>query len=353
MATLHDDVSLNGSDTSVLPSRVAVEPVARMVCLGASFAAFQRDQPLLVVANPPGPVLGRFTCALYECGPWRPVVGRPGDQRRAPFFFRRTSRHPIVVVHVPRQDMHLAPNRHARSDALFDIEFHCQATTPYLVVQCRPERSAATLAAMIEAILNRRSVRWGFDGEPISSTVVDRIVACGLSAPSSKNAQPWRIHVVDDRALLGEIADEVRAGHGRDSYVPIDPATGQSRDWSSTVVESADVLAQVSLGLFVENNGAFSAGRRTVAAAEDAYRVNALVGYGFEMVGLGAAIQSMWLAAGDLGLAGVFMGDVLIAEDAIRERLGFVGDLVGVLALGHTTGTPTPKAQADGRVVRH
>ena len=86
-------------------------------------------------------------------------------------------------------------------------------------------------------------------------------------------------------------------------------------------VQSADVLAQVSLGLFVENIGAFSAGRHTVAAAPDAYRVNALVGYGFEMIGLGAAIQSMWLAAGELGLAGVFMGDVLIAEDAIRERL--------------------------------
>ena len=207
---------------------------------------------------------------------------------------------------------------------------------------------------MIETILTRRSIRWGFDGEPVELDLIDRVVACGLCAPSSKNAQPWRIHVVTDGAVLGELADAVRTGYGIETYLPIDPATGLPRtDWDSTVIESADILAQVSVGLFVENRGAFSDGRRTVARSPDEVRENALVGYGFEMVGLGAAIQNMWLAATELGLGGVFMGDVLIAEDLIRKRLGMKGDLVGVLAIGRTAGRPTPKVQADGRVVRH
>jgi nitroreductase len=207
---------------------------------------------------------------------------------------------------------------------------------------------------VLDTILGRRSIRWGFDGRPVPEDVIEQILRCGLTAPSSKNAQPWRIHVVNDRSMLAELANAVLGGRSPDTYVPIDPATGEPRpDWDSTVAESAEVLAQVSLGLFVENRGKFSDGRRTVAQADDDVRENALIGYGFEMVGLGAAIQNMWLAARELGLAGVFMGDVLIAEETIRARLGMRGDLLGVLALGYSNATPAPKELAPDRVVRH
>lgn len=230
--------------------------------------------------------------------------------------------------------------------------------------------------AVIRTILERRSIREGFDGTPVSPTVLDEIVRCGLAAPSSKNARPWRIHVVTDRALIGRLADameearqethhvaamdasQTSAGVSarRWSSVPIDPATGNAREeWSSTVCESSDVLRQVSVAFFVENRGRFSDGRRTVCRAEADVRENALIGYGFEMLGLGAAIQNMWLAANAAGLDGSFMGDVLIAEDAIRAALSMSGDLVGVLALGTTSGIPSPRQpfEFDDTAVRH
>jgi nitroreductase len=206
---------------------------------------------------------------------------------------------------------------------------------------------------MIEGILARRSIRSGFEPRTVPSQLVERIVSCALVAPSSKNAQPWRIHAVSSPALLAEFANAVAHAKGAESYVPLDPATGRSHGWRSTVVESAELLRQVPLGLFVENTGRFSRGRRTVAATSGSVLESALQAYGFELMGLGAAVQNMWLAAEASGLRGVFMGDVVIAEEAIGKRLRFDGDLVGVLALGYTSGEPTPKQLLSNRVVLH
>ena len=78
---------------------------------------------------------------------------------------------------------------------------------------------------VIAAMLARRSIREGFDGQPIPGAVLREIVRCGLAAPSSKNAQPWRMHVVTDRATLGVLADAVEKAKGVDEYVPHDPAS--------------------------------------------------------------------------------------------------------------------------------
>lgn len=199
----------------------------------------------------------------------------------------------------------------------------------------------------------RRSIRDGFDDRPVALDVVRAIVGEGLSAPSSKNAQPWRMHVVANRQTLGGIADAVQSTRNAARYVPIDPATGKPRQWTSTVVESAEVLRGVAVGIFVENRGDFSGGRATVAAADDAIRVSALVGYSLEMAGVGAAIQNMWLSAAAHGLAAVFMGDVAVAEEYIAGLLGLRGDLIGVLAIGQSNGAPVPKRLADDRCVWH
>lgn len=207
---------------------------------------------------------------------------------------------------------------------------------------------------MVDAIRERRSVRQGFRDQAVPEEMIEEIIACGLASPSSKNAQPWRLHVVTNRQVLGELADAVQHARFGDMYVPIDPATGEPRpDWPSTVSESASVLRAAPLGLFIENLGCFSGGRHNIAVASDDVREDALIGYGLEMIGHGAVIQSMWLAGVSMGLVGVFMGDVLIAEPTIRERLGMEQDLVGVLALGFgETGAP-PKRLAADRVVRH
>lgn len=214
-------------------------------------------------------------------------------------------------------------------------------------------RAGDTVRPMIDTILGRRSIREGFEDRAVPEETIRSIVACGAHSPSSKNAQPWRLHVVTDRALLRSLASAVLHAKNPDRYVPLDPATGAPRQWDSTVAESAYALGAVPLAIFVENLGRFSSGRATVARAGGNVLRSALVGYGFEMIGLGACIQSMWLAAEHHGLRGVFMGDPLIAETQIGAALGTTNDLAGVLCLGYSTVEPYPRKLEDGRVVWH
>ena len=52
----------------------------------------------------------------------------------------------------------------------------------------------------------RASVR-AFDHEAVSRKMLDEILACGHTAPSVGNAQPWRFHVVEDPALSARVLD--------------------------------------------------------------------------------------------------------------------------------------------------
>jgi len=199
---------------------------------------------------------------------------------------------------------------------------------------------------VIAAVLARRSIREGFDRKPIPGPVLREIVRCGLAAPSSKNAQPWRMHVVTDCATLGGLAAAVEHAEGVEEYVPHDPATGRPRPaYVSTVRESAQVLREVSAAIFMENRGLFSNGRAGLISATRPALAGSLMGFALEMIGIGAAIENMWLAAEALGVRVAFMGDVVIAEDDIGRTLGLTGDLVGVLALGFSDVPLPPRRQ--------
>jgi nitroreductase len=216
-----------------------------------------------------------------------------------------------------------------------------------------------TAPTTLDVILSRRSIRTGFTAEPVSAQQLRQVVAAGLAAPSSKNAQPWRLHVVTDTTVLRRLAEMVASKENRETYVPHDPRNGAPfPQYQSTVGESVNVLQRVPVAIWVENLGAFSGGRPTLATARPKALAGALEGYGLELIGIGAAIENMWLAAHSLGLGAAFMGDVVIAEDLVRVELGLTGDLVGVLVAGHSSAQPTPPMDQrafpdDERVVWH
>ena len=206
----------------------------------------------------------------------------------------------------------------------------------------------------ITAILERRSIRRGFDGAAIDDDALATILACACAAPSSKDEQPWVIHAVRDSAVLASVADAMTEDPRAMGYVPIESGTGTPRKrYGSSVVESAGVLRSVGLALFVEDNCSFSGGRSSFRR-RDEHLQEALLGYAFEIFGVAAAVQNMWLAAHTLGLAGVFLGDVVIAEASVKSHLGVQGDLIGALAIGRSVAAPhAGRRQLAGRVVIH
>ncbi len=206
---------------------------------------------------------------------------------------------------------------------------------------------------VLDVIQTRRSIREGFMDIPVSNDVINGIIQSGLTAPSSKNAQPWRVHVVHRGEMLDDIADYVQSAKDASRYAPIDPATEEIREWPSTVAESAQTLRGVSVGLFVENTVPFSEGKNYLSKYIRQNEGVLLDGYALEMMSLGAMIQNMWLSAHAQGLSGVFMGDVMVAEDDIRERLEIDGDLTGVLALGYADQNTFDKKLRGDKVVFH
>jgi nitroreductase len=199
-----------------------------------------------------------------------------------------------------------------------------------------------------QAIAERRTARNTFDGRVVDEVILREIVASGLAAPSSKNAKPWRLHVVTDPHLIATIGDLAARAPRLEEYVATDAATGQLRPWDSSVAVSAALLRTAPAAVFIENRGVFSSGRSALVAADQDVLDAALVGYTFEAIGLGAAIQNMLIAAHSLGVNAAFMGDVLIIEETIGSILGIECDLAGVIVLGYGAGaSPTPGALHD------
>lgn len=189
---------------------------------------------------------------------------------------------------------------------------------------------------LIETILGRRSFRGPYADKRVSDDVIASIVSCGLAAPSSKNARPWRLHVVTDRELLRKLAAMAATAAGADTYVPTDPDSGQPRhDWPSTVAESASTLRDAPLAIFIENNGSFSGGRSRLASAPIEFLEQNLFTYSLEVLGVGSAIANMWLAALAQGASAAFVADICVAEREISKALGIKCDLIGALLVGY------------------
>lgn len=212
---------------------------------------------------------------------------------------------------------------------------------------------------VLAAIHHRRSIREGYESTPVDPADLRRIVDAGLAAPSSKNSQPWRLHVVSDFAMLAEIASDMESDPGAGIYVPRDPTTGIPRPkFRSTVRDSAAVLRQVPVAIFLENSAPFSEGRVTFEGISTERLVPTLFAYGLEYLGIGAAVQNMWLAAESLGLRAAFLGDAAIATPTVTRLLGLEGDFIGVLALGRSCSPPRspmddPEGDRSTRVFWH
>lgn len=64
---------------------------------------------------------------------------------------------------------------------------------------------------VIDALLNRRSCRH-FLPKPLTHEALATIVTCGQHAASAKAQEPWHITVIQDRALIDEVAEATRLG---------------------------------------------------------------------------------------------------------------------------------------------
>ena len=66
--------------------------------------------------------------------------------------------------------------------------------------------SAEDKNVVIETIMARRSIR-KYTDQPVEREKLEKIVECGINAPSGMNAQPWQVRVVDNADYINGITE--------------------------------------------------------------------------------------------------------------------------------------------------
>lgn len=154
---------------------------------------------------------------------------------------------------------------------------------------------------VLQAIYNRRSRR-EFTEQRVEMSDLHEIITAGIWAPSGLNNQPWRFVVVTDPATITQLSETTHYSH---------------------IVVSAPAL----IAVYLDTQSMYD-------EVKDHQSV-------------GACIQNMLLAIEDLGLGGVWLGQILKNKNDVNCILGVSHDydLMAVVALGH----PAKKDQQSNR----
>lgn len=184
--------------------------------------------------------------------------------------------------------------------------------TILLIVSCGGSSSSAG-QAVLDAISTRTSIR-AYQDRPVGADTVELLLRAAMSAPSARNRQPWAFIVVDDKALLRQLADSLPYAQSA----------------------AAAPMAVVVCGVLTESQGATNAGWWVQDAA--------------------AASENLLLAAHAVGLGAVWTG-VYSYEDrvrAVRNVLGLPRHVVplNVIPIGYPAENPAPKQKWDPAKVR-
>jgi nitroreductase len=174
----------------------------------------------------------------------------------------------------------------------------------------------------MEAISRRRSIR-RFKDAPVPRELVEKVLAAAVLAPSGKNRQPWRFVVLEGaaRAKLARLMAE-----GADFAEARGEPSGSCRH-TAHVVEQAPVTILV-----------FNAGYEHEGLIFDHLTYNAV-----EIQSIGGMVQTMLLAAEDLGLGTLWICDILFAYPLIRDWLGRKEEMVTAVSLGYADEAPQPR----------
>lgn len=173
--------------------------------------------------------------------------------------------------------------------------------------------------SVLDAIATRRSTR-SFLTIPVPQEDVQAILQAGIQAPSAANRQPWRFFLVYDQLAKLQIAQAMT-----DSVKGPVSASDQrfTAKEVSSVQHSAFAIKQAPLLVLVYHFSALD--------PSESYDF-----YSSDSQSIGACMENMALAAHSLGIASLWLCDVLYAEGEINKVVEVEHrKLMAALALGY------------------
>ncbi len=183
--------------------------------------------------------------------------------------------------------------------------------------QCKVWRD---LVDIKQAILDRRSIR-SYQDRSVPRELIEELLELAVKAPSGKNRQPWRFLVLE--------------GHKKDMLATIMADKVQYRKQKNLDIGSCEIsiaaIQQASSVILVFN--AFS-------KIEEDYNHYRLL---TDTQSIGAAVQTMLLAAQNLGLGTLWMCDIFYSEGEICTWLECNDELIAGVAIGYPNQSLYPR----------
>jgi nitroreductase len=180
----------------------------------------------------------------------------------------------------------------------------------------------------IKVIEERRSIR-KFQNKKISQKIIEKILELATKAPSGKNRQPWRFVVLQE-SKKDELVENMNK---RISFLK-----KQGENIGSCEV-SINSINEASAVILVFN--AFS------NFEEDYNRYRLIT----DVQSIGAAVQTMILAAQNFGFGTLWICDIFYCENEICDWLKRKEELVAAVAIGYPNQTPYPRPRKSAEEV--
>ncbi len=145
---------------------------------------------------------------------------------------------------------------------------------------------------MLEEIRTRRSIR-KYRSDEVDDRIINFIMEMGTWAPSGLNNQPWKFVVIRDSELKDEVSSQTKYAR---------------------IIQGAPVC----IAVFLDNSQSYDRDKDIQAC--------------------GACIQNMLLTIHNLGMGGVWLGEILKNRESVEKILDVPEscELMAVIALGHT-----------------
>ncbi|HEX3044322.1 MAG TPA: nitroreductase family protein [Bacillota bacterium] len=179
----------------------------------------------------------------------------------------------------------------------------------------------------IEAIYGRRSIR-KFNTDPVSTELIEKIIRAGIQAPSGMNRQPWKFTILqtEKKAQLLEIMSK------RAQWLKKFKMNTEGYEFTIQSMRQAPLIILV-----------WNTGFQPKPIFIPFYRYLRLI----DIQSIGGAIQTMLLAAQELGLGTLWICNVFRADKQIRTFLRKREELIAAIAIGYANEQPEARPRKD------
>ncbi len=172
----------------------------------------------------------------------------------------------------------------------------------------QPVQTAGEDNAVVETIMARRSIR-KYKAEPVARETMEKILECGINAPSAINKQAWEVRVINDPATMEEFI-------------------------SNLIASNPEAKPEMIRGCFR------GAPTMIIIANETDFR--------FSPLDCGLLCENIMLAGWSLGVGSVCLGspvDFIKNSPEVLEKLGFSAGYSPLICIGMGYADEAPEAK--------